>query len=329
MKPFHSFAMLAVIAAASQAFAVDATTTPVGYETLGIIPGYNFLGLRLQRTPVAAGKISAVTTSSITVGNSLDLGALLDDNTTYILEVSNANGVTQEVLGSAATGSVLTTPNLSTVVAVNDSYIIRAAATLNSVFGPNDEAGLEQSFSGPGGDVIYLPTGGGNFNLYYFDTLNASWSDYNTGSAVNGNAIAVNYADSVLIYSNGAGATALTVSGEVKKGATGYALDPGYNFLGSIYPAGSTLSSALDAAVTAGSLDQSFSGPGGDVVYVPDGAGSFGLYYYDTLNASWSDYNTGSPVTATSISLPSGVLIYNDGASANVVANAPASYSSL
>lgn len=36
MKPFHSFAMLAVIAAVGQAFAVDATTTPVGYVTLAI-----------------------------------------------------------------------------------------------------------------------------------------------------------------------------------------------------------------------------------------------------------------------------------------------------
>ncbi|MFD0893491.1 hypothetical protein KBB96_18850 [Luteolibacter ambystomatis] len=324
MKPFHSFAMLAAIAAVGQAFAVDATTTPVGYESLPLTAGFNYVGLRLQSPVVVAGKLTAVTATSIS-DSSVNFGTLLTGTSTYILEVTNANGVTQEFLGSSASGSTITLPvDLTSKAAVNDSYKIRAAATLNSVFGASNSAGLGTGFFGPGTDLVYLPNGAGGFDQYYYDDGQATWADINA-NPVNGAQVAIPYSDSVIL-SLGAPVN-LVVSGEVKTTATAYALTANsFNYTGSVYPAGSTLASAFNAALP--NIDKGFFGPAGDIFYVSNGAGGFNQYYYDDGQASWADINA-NPVDATTISLPSGVVIYNDGAAANLVASAPASYSSL
>lgn len=331
MKPL-TYALLAAAAACGLASAAEtAYTTPVGYETLALTTGVNFLGLRLHQPAVAAGSVSAVTSSSITVGSGLDLGALLDDAKVYILEVENANGVTQEFLGSAATGSVLTTPvDLSGKVAINDTYRIRLAPTLASTFGANNEAGLETGFFGPGGDIVLLPnpSAPGGFDQFYYDGGQTSWADVN-GSPVDGATIAWNYADSVLVSATGGGLVNLTVSGEVKTANTGYSLSASsINFLSSVSPVGATLSSSFDASL--GSIDQGFFGPGGDIFLIPNPSapGGFDQYYYDGGQTSWADVN-GSPIDGSTINLTSGLLISNDGGAADVVNNVPASYSSL
>ena len=316
--------MLAAIAAVSQAFAVDATTTPVGYESLSVATGFNYLGLRLQAAPVVSGTLTAVTSTSVS-DSSQNFGTLLTAGTTYILEIKNANGVTQEFLGSAASGSTITTPaNLSGVAAVNDLYTIRAAATLNSVFGPANEAGLDTGFFGPGGDIVYIPDGLGGFGQYYYDLGQSSWADSN-GTALDGGTVPIFYMDGLIISATGP--KSVTVTGEVKKGATGQIL-PGnsFSYLSSVSPAGATLDSAFTAAVP--TLNTGFFGPGGDIFYVPDGAGGFNQFYYDAGQSSWADSN-GSTVDATTISLPSGIVIFNAGDTKTVLNTPPTSYSTL
>lgn len=332
MKTYIPYSLLAALAATGMAYgASTAYTTPVGYETLAVSPGFNFLGLRLQQPVVAAGAITAKSATSLTVGT-LDLGALLADTTTYILDIKNANGVTQEFIGSAASGSVLTTPTgLSDKVTVGDSYAIRTAPTLSSTFGAANQAGLEASFLAFGGDIVLLPNPAtpGGFDQYYYDSGLSSWADVN-GAAVNGASIAWNYADGLLISATGGGLSSLVISGEVKTAKTAFNLvGNSINFLSSVSPAGATLSSAFGASNQAG-LDGSFLAFGGDVVMVPNPstAGGFDQFYYDTGLSSWADVN-GAAVVGSSVVLTSGILISNDGGVADVVSSPPSNYSSL
>ena len=331
MKPTIPLILLAA-ASSGIAFGAAATayTTPVGYETIPVTAGFNYLGLRLQKPVIASGIITAKSDTSITVGT-LDLGALLTPASTYILEVVNSNGITQEFLGAAAAGSVLTTPlGLTAKLAVNDSYKIRVAPTLASTFGAANEAGLDTGFYGPGGDIIYLPnpSANGGFDQYYYDAGQASYADA-FGTPVDGASIAFNYTDGVVVSATGMGTASLSVSGEVKTRSTSYTLAADtFSYLSSIYPAGVTLASAFDAAIP--TIDQGFYGPGGDIFYVPDklAAGGFMQYYYDGGQSSWCDAY-GTPVDATTIPLPTGVVIYNSGAGANIVNAPPSSYGSL
>lgn len=324
MKPIIPFALLGAFFAVGAAKA--ASTTPVGYETLTLAPGFNYLGLRLHEAPVVSGDIETVTSGTI-VDSDVDLGALLDDTKTYILEVKNAAGVTQEFIGSAAAGGTITTPfDLSGSVAVNDVYTIRPASTLSSVFGAANQAGLDTGFFGPGGDLVLLPDGSGGFLTYYYDSGASSWAD-GSGNPVDGSTISIIYTDSIIISSSGAGATSLVVAGEVKTGPTNQALSgSSFNYISSVAPAGATLASAFDAAVP--SLDKGFFGPGGDLFYVPNGSGGFNQYYYDDGLGSWAD-SGGNAVVASSIDLPSGVIVFNDGGSQGLLNSTPAFYSGL
>ncbi len=330
---------LLILAAASSGIAfgqtVTAYTPPVGYETLAVSPGVNFLGLRLQRPAVVSGKLTAVTSSSVSDSAVVfeGTGAVLSATKTYILEVENANGVTQEFLGSAASGSTITTPDLSAKVAVNDLYTIRESPTLASTFGLNNSVGLESSFGGFGGDIIMLPNPAaeGSFDQYYYDDGLGSWADVN-GNAVDAEAIAWNYADGVVIVATGGGITELTVSGTVKTGKTNYSLQSGanaVNFLSSVSPAQATLSSAFGATNQAG-LATSFGGFGGDIVMIPNPVvdGGFDQYYYDDGLGSWADVN-GSAVMGTDVSLTSGIIIINSGDIKDVVSTPPTAYDAL
>lgn len=324
-----TYALILAAASCGMAFgAATAYTTPVGYETLPVAVGVNFLGLRLQQPVVVAGLLTGINSTSITDTNQ-NFGTLLTATTTYILEITNANGVTQEFLGSAASGSSITTPNLTAVAAVGDAYKIRTAPTLANTFGASNSAGLDTGFFGFGGDIVLLPNPAtpGGFDQYYYDAGYASWGDVN-GNPVDGTMIAWNYADGVLISATGNGLTNLTVTGEVKKGGTTYTLQPAINFLSSVSPAGATLASAFGASLA--QFDHGFFGFGGDIFLIPNALapGGFDQYYYDDGYASWGDVN-GNPIDGTTISLASGLLISNDAGVKNVLNSPPASYSSF
>lgn len=329
MKPY-TYAFLAAAAACGLAYSAEtAYTTPVGYETLSAASGFNYLGLRLHEAAVAAGTVDTISASSMSDA-AVNFGTVLTGGaaTTYVVEFENGSGVIQEITGASASGSTITlSEDVTALVSTGAQYRIRKASTIASVFGLNNSVGLTPGFSGSSGaDVVYIPDGVGGFGQYYYDEDNASWSDATTGLPVTATSVPIIYPDGIVLFANNS--ETITVSGEVKAVETLHATQSNFNYLSSVYPAGATLASAFDGAI--GSLNQGFSGASGaDVIYVPDGLGNFGQYYYDGDNVSWSDATSGLPVTASSINLPSGIIFYNAGGAKNILNQEPASYSSL
>ncbi|MES2658240.1 MAG: hypothetical protein V4689_06460 [Verrucomicrobiota bacterium] len=328
MKTYIPYSLLLAAAASGVAFGAEtAYTTPVGYETLPLASGFNYVGIRTHSPTVAAGTFETVTATTLTDTGSA-LGTTLDDATSYIIEITGGNGAITNILGAAAVGDAITvTDNLTSVgVANGAAYRIRPASTLSSIFGSGNSAGLAAGFFGPGGaDLVYVPSGGGNFTIYYYDDGIPGWAD-GTGAGVDPSAITLIYTDT-LIVATGAPLN-LTVSGEVKKDSTLLALDSGFNYAASVYPAGATLASEF-GLTSPPNLDYGFFGPGGaDLVYLPNGAGGFNIYYYDDGIPGWAD-GTGAGVDAATVNLTPGVIIANENGPVNLKANAPSSYSSL
>lgn len=319
-----TYSLLAAAFACGLASAQTAYTTPVGYETLGVSSGFNYLGLRLHSPITHSGTFEVIAATSLTdTGASFTVAA----NKTYIVEINDGSGIITQVLGSAIAGDTISTSDnlLAAGVASGASYSIREASTISGIFGAENSAGLVAGFGGiTGADVIFVPNGSGGFDQFYFDSLENSWADVN-GLPVDGSIVPLVYADGVVISANSA--LSLTVSGEVKKQPVALAAGSGFNYLSSIYPAGATLASTFDGVV--GSLDQGFGGiTGADVFFVPNGLGGFSQYYFDSLENSWADVN-GLPVDASLVALPSGLLFSNEGGSVSLKASPPASYSSL
>lgn len=347
MKSFHStiLALLAAVAGASAQ--TTATTTPVGYETLTLPAGLNYVGIRLHNPVLVAGVLSGVTSS--TVSDSANTFSLTS-GTKYILEINNS-GYIQIIDGSAASGSTITTPDnlLSVGVAVGNSYSIRAASTVSSIFGAS-APNLVHGFGGSSGadQVWLLDPVSGNFDVYYYDDAgNAAdasptpgWLQDNgdgTFTDENPSNITLAYDDGFIF--NSASGSSLVVSGSVKTKPTVLALTGGLNYVGGIYPVGSTIATSFGAA--APNLVHGFGGSSGaDQVWVLNAiSGNFNVYYYDDAgNAAdasptpgWLQDNgdgTFTDIDSTTISIPSG-YIFNASAAENVLAGAPTSYATL
>lgn len=315
----HSL-ILAAIAASGMAFGQTAYTTPVGYTTLANNSGFNFIGVQLQRTAIAAGTLDSATSNSVT-DNQLNLGALITGGATYILEIQDGSGIIQEITTAGPGTSIITAANLTSLT-YPVSYQLRPASTLASVFG---SAAIGHKLDiGAGGsagaDQVWFWNGSG-YTKYYFDEFGGpgfdteTWVNVDTAAVVNGSTVNMIYADGFILTS--AAGKDVVVSGEVKKGPTELNLVTGFNFVGAVAPVGATLNTAFGstaAQVNASNLNIGAGGAGGaDQVWIYNGAGFTKLYFdefggpgFDT--ETWVNVDTAALVAASTV-LPAGYII--------------------
>ena len=327
LKAAAAFGLGALLA--GSAAAQESVSKPVGYETLDLVIGFNYVGLRLHETPAASGAVVDVDGATVTVADGIADG--LTAGQTYIFEVTSGDavGATVMVAEFDADADTLTlSDDLSDNLEAESEFIIRPSATIASVFGANNEAGLDSGFFAPGGDQIWSADAGG-FTKYYYDAGNSSWANFDTGATVDGATIDLPYTDGLIVVDSGE-PESLVISGSVKIGPTTFALEGtgSFNYLSSIYPVGATLASFFGAANEAG-LDGGFFAPGGDQVWTPTEAG-FDKYFYDGGAATWANFETGAAVEDPSlVDLPSGFIIVNDANDNNAAATAPSFYADL
>lgn len=355
-----SFSLLAAALATGAAFAATAYTTPVGYETNNYIAGFNPVGVRLHSSTVAAGTLTAVGASSVTDSSVADFATVLGTSGasgTYVLEINNGSGIYQLV--TTWSGSdINVAANLTGEVSVGASYSIRFCDTLSSVFGAtnnvaNSGAGLGAGGGGPASspsiDQIWVPDGSGGYNKYYYDSFApptfaaASWAKLDNSAfgatAVDGSTVLLPYPVGVLINAKSVGS--LVVTGEVKTEPSEIDVIVGFNVVGTVSPAGATLSSTYGAANESG-LGAGGGGPASsptiDQVWVPNGSGGYDKYYYDNFapptfaSASWAKLDNSAfgatAVDGSTVSLPSAIL-FNAKTAGAVFQNVPSFYSNL
>jgi hypothetical protein len=294
MKSFIPYSLLAAAAACGLAFgqAGPAYTTPVGYTTVAISPGiFNLVGVTVHESVVVAGIIDSATSNTV-VDADVDFSTLPAGN--YILELTDGSGIVQEV--TVLSSTELSTPeDISASITDNvTTYNLRPVSTLDSIFGSdNSKANLVASTDGSanGVDKVLVQTSTGLQTFYYVD-IPGTFEGWFDGAAPAGDTV-LNYADGLYVQTiPGSAATDFTISGEVKVFETGSILNPGFNLLNAVAPAGLTLGSSGLQAYVEPSVDGSTSGA--DLVVIPDALnpGSFKNYYYvdipGTLQA-WFD----------------------------------------
>ena len=109
--------------------------------------------------------------------------------------------------------------DLSDNFADADTFTIRPAATLATVFGADNSAGIDAGSGGTAGaDQIWVPNATGGFDKYYYDGFNtnsftATWTDGADGSAVTAADIAIIYTDGLIILGAGTDNNTFVVSG--------------------------------------------------------------------------------------------------------------------
>ena len=328
MKPIYSYALLAAFAAVGSASAVEAVTTPVGYVTQTLSPEkYNLVSLTMQNPSVASGVITAED-SAFVATTGVDFTAILTPGTVYILELPD--GTIQEISSWSATQ--LDTPNdLTGVVTPNTTtYVLRKADTISTVFGATNSAGLafDADDDYTNNDLVLVPNASNAFDtVYYFDD-GAGTSGWFTAAGDPADNLVLNYADGFFVQRGSGSDITLTVDGEVKKVSTKSVLVPGFNFVGSVSPAGLTLAnSGLQNSLTISVSEETT--PLADLVLKQNPDGSYRSVYYFNDGAGttgWFDL-AGDP--ADDLALDTGFLIQNLGATKPYEISAPSFYTTL
>jgi hypothetical protein len=333
-----SFSLLAAALASGVASAATAYTTPVGYETLSLPTGSTNIGVRLHESTVLAGVVDTITTpgpGSLLTDAAVDFDAAMPGAATfYIVEFENAAGILQEVVGADANNTTLALPDdVSPFVSPGDTYKIRKASTLASIFGADNSAGLAPGFGGPAGaDLVQIPDGLGGLDQYFYDGDELSWYQVADPfpTPVDASAIPIIYTDAFIVLID-ADPKSLVVTGEVKTKAVNHMVTSGTNYLSSVFPAGATLDSAFGNSSALATIDAGFGGPAGaDLIQILDGA-NFNQYFYDGDESAW--YLVADPfpiqVDATTVNLPSGFIFANEGGPVNLLNTPPSYYSNL
>jgi hypothetical protein len=309
--------------------AAQSVSKPVGYETLDLNIGFNYIGIRLHEAEVSSGATVSAAGTTITVADGV--ADALTAGQTYLFEVTSgdAEGATLIVESFDAAADTLTvSDDISGDLEDGSEFTVRPSSTLETIFGAANESGLDEGFFAPGGDQVWVP-GASGFTKYYYDGGLGTWANFDTGAGSPAADVDLPYTDGLIVVDSGT-AESLVISGSVKLGATTFGLEGtgSFNYLSSIYPVGATLASFFGATNSAG-LDAGFFAPGGDQIWAPTASG-FVKYYYDGGQSSWANFDTGAVIAdPAAIELPSGFIIVNDANSNNANATAPSFYADL
>jgi uncharacterized protein (TIGR02597 family) len=131
-----------------QARAVDVFTDPVGFITVNPVPnGLAFIGLGLTQIPALRGVVGTVSGQQVPVNSTLTPGQFnaTSEGAAYYIEDVNTNGATagfSDDIVSNDAANVYTADSDGAFLATGDTFKIYPHQTLNTVFGPQDQAGL-------------------------------------------------------------------------------------------------------------------------------------------------------------------------------------------
>ena len=327
MKRKIPFILLAAAAACGISFAEPVFTTPVGYVTVPLNQGvYNLVGLTLHNPTIVSGTLTSVS-SNLVVDDNADF-SVIEQDVVYILEINTGlgAGIIQEIVNPPSSTSIATPDDLDGLVSSGSTYSLRKAATLDSIFGAENEvAELAESVDGSsaGADTILVPKGDGTFDTYFFVNAPGVFVGWFDGSDAAGDAV-LNYSDAIFVRtSSSSTAIDLVISGEVKAVDTQGVLLTGFNLLSSVDPATMTLASSGLQDSLSPSADGSTTGA--DLVLVPNSAapGTFNTFFYVDAPGVFTGWFDGSE-PADDVSLNGGFFIRNFGSTKSYNLSAPA-----
>jgi len=323
MKQSIPFSIAALFCASGLATAEPVYTNPVGYTTTTLQAGFNNVGITLHSPSLAAGSLDVISSSSVQdTSDGVDFTAALGaTGRIHILEITSgsATGTVSEF--STWTNDTITTlDNLSAAGVVSgDSYRIRKAPTLEELFGTATSGGPLTAGTAANADIVYVPTGvPGEYTQYFLSGAGAFRSVFPAALAPN---VPIVYLDGLFINRRATGTVDWIVSGEVKTDFTKGGLVTGFNYLGTIFPAGSTIqNSGLENFLTSGTAAVA------DIIYVPTGTPGDYLQVFRSGAGTWRTVFPAA-LAPDPVNLNGAIFINRKGSPTSYGLEAPATWS--
>lgn len=339
----NAWIQLPIIAAglvgfAQQGFSADSPPEPLGYLTQTIAGGGSLTSPRLSViAPSLAGaiaweglitEVSANDSGPSTIGVSGNPWA--DDqfngaNGAFYVEILSPSlpGAIFDIVDTAqganpVASSLVTDRNIGATVKVGDRIRIRPHATLGSLFGEANEAGLLASDDPAAADEVVVYHGNSTTSYFYFtgaEGFPAGWYDsefaLGPGEAA---ARVVAPGDSVVVKRKAPGALELRISGVAKAGDTALQVGSGTTLLGSPSAGTFTLgASGLFTGDSATGVEASDDPSTADEVTLYSASGARSYFYfsgYPGYPAGWYDSEFAlAPGEAENIPVPAGSVL--------------------
>lgn len=309
MKQIIPFALLCALATST---APGAVTDPVGYVTSTLEGNgtFNLMGITLQGSVETTGDIVSVAGSVVTVEDGV-ADALATGP--YLIEVTSGdlNGAAELISSFDATADTLTLAvDLSAGLSAGDTFVVRPAATLGSIFGTGDDVVLSKGDANTA-DLIFVPVGGGAFDVYYHseDTVFGSGDWTKVGGGGTGATTPLIYSNAVFVQVKGPDAVDVVISGAVKVTQSIVGIQDDFNYISAVNPAGTSLASS---GLADSDGFQKGDANSGDLVYLLNetNPGAYRLFHHteDTVfgSGNWAEVGgSGDGSTA----LTSGIII--------------------
>ncbi len=306
-----------------------AFTTPVGYHTETVQPGFNVIGVNLVDAPLVSSALTGAAGDTLTDAN-VDFTAALPEGGLYSIEFANG----QNARITAITQNTVTTEGALTLDAdpTANSYIIRKVRTLGDYFGADNSAGFQQGGADTA-DIIWVPDGEAFKKAYYAEAvaflgITAGWKLVSTGND-DQSEFPIDFTKGLIVERRGEGNLDLTFTGHVKLTPTTVSADAPFTYLSRVYPAGSTLgNSGISDSAVQGGADTATN------VWLADGPGAFKKGYFAEavaflgITEGWKLVSTGND-DQTDFPLTSGIIIQRNTDAFDVTLTPPAFYADL
>ena len=186
---------------------------------------------------------------------------------------TNAYGYSAKI--SAVAGQVVTA-SLAVAPNVGDEFVIYETATISSIFGATNTAGLTPAATPASADIIYLGSAGELVGYFYNSTASV-WRAVATPDAGDAGATEVAPGAALLVArkASGADTISLTVTGDTLPGRQVSGVSTGFQVINNPYSVSTTLAaSGLQSYVTGGTAAAN-----ADVIYLEQDGVLTGYYY--------------------------------------------------
>jgi hypothetical protein len=263
--------------------------------TTGLTSRTTFFSQRMVLPILYAGTVSSVQNTALT-----------DTNATWTASEFGSSGIQAYAeFDSGAMANIASAPTskslsmagtLSGVASPGDAYRIRGQFTIASLFGTNNETGLQSGGNTAQADTIQvlIPETQQTLTIFYYDDgVNHGWltADYNPADS-----LVIYPQQGLLVTRVAAGNRDLYLCGPIKLGVTIAPVQPGYNLVGTLKSLSPLPLSALN--LYTGDPTTGLASGGNTVdsdtllVVQPDGTTATYFYYKDTFgNEGWLDAN--------------------------------------
>lgn len=293
-------ALLGLAAPSATAQSPTTFTKPSGYVRHDLQVGFNLIAVTVHNKPLVSGTIESEAGAVITDPNGAFDTALTDPLATYQIEITSGpqNGAVAEIISSTPT--TVTVAGTGLGAGADTTYVVRAAETLNDLFGTSLDGGSTDT----GNDTVWIAKPDGSYERYFYSTLGNEFRSTGDPFSAPTKPISVFYPEAMFVQIASSAKT-VTFFGDVKVTPTVVAASEGFNLVRVSSPSGQTLAeSNLNTFLTSGSTDT-----GIDTVWLQDGSGGYVRYFYSSLFDGWRSAADPFGADAGTTPLPSAVLI--------------------